>query len=351
MLTFASMLIALGGAALAQSAPPSGLQLAQGPWKLTVHPTLGAQWMTWVGDEARARDGDPALAEGVRLAQTALDLQMQGPAGAFATLRGEEGLAQGDPDALEAWVGVALAGGRGGVWIGQNDLPVTRDRGRENDGLALSWRPVLSTRAAALHPAGAGGGVAVPGRLSLRGGVAYDQVGVDAPMLWGRLDLHPLGAPPDRQDQRVERVAFLLGGGALRHRSSVVGDTGLWTGDLEVRLGPVELAGAWVGLWETSTGGVERASAEWILTAGTVVAPLPSGDLHLQARAERISGLWDEGEVRWVPTGRLSWRAGDGALEAYVESRLSFEVPAATLPPDSADRSTGVAGVGLVARW
>lgn len=351
MPTFASLLIALGGAALAQPAPPSGLQLAQGPWKLMVHPTLGAQWMAWVGDDASVRGGDPAVTEGVRLAQTALEFEMQGPAGAFATLRGEEGLAQGDPDALEAWVGVALAGGKGGVWIGQNDLPVTRDRGRENDGLALSWRPVLSTRAAALHPAGAGLGLAVPGRVSMRGGAAYDRVGTDAPMWWGRLDLHPLGPPPERQDQRVERVAFLLGGGALRHRSSVVGDTGLWTGDLELRLGPVELSGAWVGLWETSVLGVETASEEWVLTAGTVVAPLPDGDLHLQLRAERITGLWVDESVRWVPTGRLSWRTGAGALEAYIEGRLSFEVPEAGVSRERVARSNDVAGVGLVARW
>ena len=52
-----------------------------------------------------------------------------------------------------------------------------------------------------------------------------------------------------------------------------------------------------------------------------------------------------------MPTGRLSWRAGGGALEAYAETRLSFEVPDPDLAAEAVDRSNGVAGVGLVARW
>lgn len=344
--------------ALGQGQPGAPLQGEAGAWRPSIHASLGAQWMAWVGDEADLARFDAAPTEAVRMAQSAAELEAVGPGGVAATLRLEEGVFHaGGLEAAEAWVGLIGWEGRLGVWIGRNDLPVTRDRQRENDELVLSQRPVLSRTLWPIHPTGAGGGLALADKLAVQGGASYTSLNADAPLWWVRADLTPLGPPPDRQDEAVQGVCMLLGGGWLAQRSESLGDTLLWTADLELRIGPAELSGAWVH-HEVSRDALRDQRQEWIAAAGSRLFRVGTGDLHLQVRGERVTNLLPGEAVRWLPMGRLALRLQEGRVQIYSETLLSFEEGSGVLPGEDVvasgrgiERDNHVVSAGMLVRW
>ena len=334
----------------AAPAPPSAgpssspVPIAGGTWQMDVSGALGAQALVWVGEDADLRQGDLARTETVRLAQGFFEAGFRGPAGAFANFRVEEGvLGPAGLEAAEAWVGLSALKGRAGAWVGRNDLPVTRDRKRENDQLALSWRPHLSRTLWPVHPTGAGAGLGIPGRASLQGGASYAQLNADAPLLWARADLSPLGPVPARQGERVQGAAFALGGGLLRQSSPSRGETRFWTADAEVRVGPAEVSGAWLRHAERPGTPGERVRSEWIASVGSTLLSTPNSALFLHLRGERVVGLDPDGAARWLPGGRLGWRGAGDAVEVYGEGHLSFE--------EATARENGLAAAGMRVRW
>lgn len=345
---------------LAQDAPGPAAPL-QGDgraWRPAVHASLGAQWMFWVGDDADLARFDAAPTEAVRMAQSAAELEAVGPGGVAATLRLEEGIFHaGGLEAAEAWVGLLGWEGRLGAWIGRNDLPVTRDRQRENDELVMSQRPVLSRTLWPIHPTGAGAGLAFADKVSVQGGASYTSLNADAPLWWVRADLTPLGSPPERQDQAVQGLCFLLGGGWLAQESESLGDTLLWTADLELRLGPAELSGAWVH-HEVARAGQRDQRGEWIATAGSRLFRVGSGDLHMQLRGERLINLLPGEDVRWLPMGRVALRLQEGLVQIYSEALLSWEEGTGLISgQDVIDSGRGIerdnhlVSAGMLVRW
>ncbi len=345
MLVLALALLCIDPAqAQAPAPPPRGLKLSQGAWKAQIDAAdLPAGFGVMV-QEVAPGSLDLGPRPPLRLSQTAAEIALQGPAGFVVDLRAEDGLLGPDPaHAVEAWAGVALARGSLGLWMGRNDLPVTRDRLRENEELALSWRPLLSTAAGPLNVDGVGLGLAWPGKLTLRGGAAWPDLGEQAPRLWFRGDIHPMGPPPDREDDAVPAFAFRVGGGGFQDRGTGLG---LWDADLELRLGPAVLGADWIQLRGT---GQEPPLREWILSLGSEILPLANGGISLHLRGERLTGLDPAEGARWLPAGRLAWRGADGAVQIYAESALSFEVP--ELPALPIARENGLVALGMLARW
>ena len=150
---------------------------------------------------------------------------------------------------------------------------------------------------------------------------------------------------------------MLLGGGWLAQRSESLGDTLLWTADLERRIGPAELSGAWVH-HEVARDAFRDQRQEWIAAAGSRLFRVGTGDLHLQVRGERVTNLLPGEAVRWLPMGRLALRLQEGRVQIYSETLLSFEEGSGVLPGEDVvasgrgiERDNHVVSAGMLVRW
>lgn len=303
----------------------AGPQGALGDTRWEVDAALGARWMVLVGDDADLTRYDPVANEGVAVSPLALEGELIHTSGLFSALRLEEGVVHaGAVEAAEAKVGWRAPQGWGELWGGRGDLPVTRDRRIEVEDNRFSVAPLLSRAALPSHAAGVGGGIAWPERAELNGGLAWTSTGADAPVTWGRLDLHPLGAVPEAELADRDRPAFNLGIGASRLDSQALGRSALLTADGELRLGSWQVAGGWTR-W-TSDDGVTRARDGATAQVGGRALRLGAWGVYLAARVERVTGLEEGEDARWLGAARGSLAERDQRWEAYVEWLPSREL-------------------------
>ena len=286
---------------------------------------LGAQWTPIVGDESELARGDWTQLPGVRMAQSALEVEIEGPQGTFAEVRVEEGIFHlGALEAGEAVIGWAPSDSAV-VWVGRSDVLLTLDRIREAEDHALSIRPVISRTLLPLHMGGVGLEFAGADWSRLRGGLTYATASVDAPYRWVRADIHPFGASPSRRDAVVETPIVSVGGSVLQRSSESLGELLFLSGDLEIRMGSVLIAAAWVRADQD-----EERMEEWI---GELGAGLLSGDwgrMHSHLRYERATGLETGEDWRHIGTGRIAWSSVDARFTSYVEAFVSRESGAVT---------------------
>ena len=282
--------------------------------------TLGAQWIGLVGEDAALARLDWIQLPGVRMAQSALEVEVSGPQGTFAEIRVEEGIFHAG--ALEA--GEALVGWSPKeelvLWIGRTDVPVTLDRVREPEDDALSIRPIVSRILLPLHVGGVGMDLAWSEWAQIRGGISYATASVDRPYGWVRADIHPLGPVPARRDEPVDSTVFSVGGSVLQRDSESLGWVRFTTGDVEWRSGPFLLSGAWV---QTNQDG--DITGSWIAELGMGLPPASWGRLHTHMRYESVTGLEPDEERRHIGTGRLSWQTTDLRFTGYLETSISRE--------------------------
>ncbi len=350
--------ILLAASALA-GAPGPQASVEAGPFRLSGEAALGARAWVWVGEDAETTRYDPVATEGVAVVPLALEGEARTARGLFALVRIEEGVIHaGAVEAAEARLGVEAPGGWGELWLGRGDLPVTRDRTREPEDLALGLSPVLSRATLPWHAAGAAGGLSWPERASLRAGLAYTAPSSDAPWLWSRLDLHPLGAPPADERLRVAAFTADLGAGLATLDSPSLGRTRMLSGDLELRWGPALLAGGYTRVDGEDAGGAQTARAAWDLQAGAGVLDLGPTTLRVALRAERATGLEEGEDARWLGLGRLSLTDPDAAVEAFVEALLSREQGDGVSEGEDVvvlgrgvERANDAISVGLRMRW
>jgi hypothetical protein len=288
-----------------------------------VSAALGAVWDPWVGEEAALTALDPVATEGVRVVQSALAVEAHGPVGSHALLRVEEGIFHaGALEAAEAQVGWLAPGGFGEASVGRADIPGTADRDWEPEAQIFAVRPLLSRVLLPNHAAGVGATVAYPDRASLRAGLSYLTATADAPFRWARLRVHPLGPPPEREDAAVDGLALTASAGWLGLDSEAQGELRLLDADLDLRWRFVALGGE--GVWVKASSAPPRQ--EWILRAQSLLCPLPKGsDLHLALRGERVTGVVEGEDARWLLSARLAFRSADARFVPFVEAALSRE--------------------------
>lgn len=321
------MLLLVVLAALPWSCPAGAGELfrSEGPppagFKVYLHGALGAQAVLHVGEDADLVLHDPLLRRTVRLAGTALDVQITGPFGLFGRIRLEEGLFHGGSlDSVEALLGWLAHPGYVGTWLGRGDIRYSRDRDAHAEDHALSIRPTLSRVLLPEHGNGAGVGVAWPGRMSLLGGVSFSSVMADAPHLWARFRMHPLGNLPSDVAGPASGPLFQLAAGVVHRPTGSLGELSLLSVDGTFRWRSLSVEVGWTAQMEP----VGRD--QWIWEVGSTIVPIPGGsDIHLYARLERTSNLVPGERVRWTVGTRLSWRVLDRRLHAYVELWWPFE--------------------------
>lgn len=319
---------------------------------LTAEAALGAELAAWVGEEADVLAWDPWATEGVRMAASALGLEVEHEVGAFAELRVEEGVVHaGGLEAAEATVG--WKGGEWGEWwVGRGDLGVTLDRAVEAEDLGLSTRPVVSRAALPLHASGVGGELGWEERVEVAGGAAWSSSTADAPWLWARLEVAPLGERPERLDAPVEGLRGSAGAGAAWLRSAALGEQRLLTGDLSLRFRAAALD---VAALHLHTPDAPDRLELWA-QAGTRLARAGEGDLHLLVRQERVTGLAEGERARWLTTGRLAWRSADLGVVPYLHATVSRETGSGVAAGEDAvglgaERANDVYGAGMLLRF
>ncbi|MDP6932474.1 MAG: hypothetical protein QGG40_06130 [Myxococcota bacterium] len=313
--------------------------------------TLGAQWVGWVGEDAELARLDWIQLPGVRLAQSALEVEVTGPQGTFAELRVEEGVFHsGALEAGEAVVGWSPADALG-IWVGRADVPVTLDRIREPEDDALTIRPVISRAVLPLHAGGLGVDLAWVERAQLHGGLSYGTSSVDAPYLWVRGDLHPLGPVPGRRDLSVEKAGFSTGGSVLHRQSESLGSLLLLSGDVEFRTGPFLAAAGWVRADQD-----DARMEGWSGELGAGFAEGTQGRVHTHVRYEAASGLEADEDWRHIGTARVAWQSTDLRFTAYLEGSASRE-DGSVSDSDVVDLGRGIErandtlGLGGLLRW
>ena len=294
---------------------------AAADWEVHIKGALGAQGLVYVGDESDVVRYDPALRPTIRLVQSALELEVEAPFGLFAEIRLEDGLIHGgELEATEALIGWMSDPGYFGAWLGRGEVPWSRDRDMESEDHALSIRPTLSRVLVPIHANGFGLGGAWPDRLGLHVGASFRGTTADAPHLWARLRIHPVGALPAGAATPSQGPRFQLAAGVVHRPSESLGTLTLLAVDGTFRWGPLAVD---VG-WQRQFAPVERD--QWTWEVGSTIVPIPGGtDIHLHARLERVTALVEPEDARWTVAARLGWRALDRRLVVYVEMYLPLE--------------------------
>ena len=349
MLLLACLLIARVEAHDEYPEPTFRISRAEGQ----VHAALGARWTAAVQDDADLSSLDAVATPQVTLAQSALEVGLSSPVDpdghvrVRALLRVEEGIVHaGGLEAGEAWVGLDALGQVLAMQLGRDDLPVTRDRRTELEEQPHALRPALSRTALPVHADGAALTLSWPRLASAQGGLSWQSRTADAPMQWTRVDLSPLA--------RTEGpFSVELGGAALRHPSPSLGTSTLWVADGQLGLGPVRLAGGWQR-FDRPTGLLQETLAE----VGLDLRLVGLHHLAVDLRGERVVGLVDGEDARWLGTGRLAWRhAADPDVQGYVEALLSREQGSVAASDDvlvfddRIERRNDALALGLLTRW
>jgi hypothetical protein len=314
---------------------------------LDLEGALGVQAVPYVEADADLLALDPVNNEGIRVIPAALSATLRVPHGVEARLRVEEGQVHaGGLELAEARLGIQHP--IAGFWLGRGDLPVSRDRELESEGLLYSTRPLLSRVVLPLHANGVGGHLSWPGRLTAEAGAAWPALSSDAPWWWGRLRLHPLGELPEWEDKRSDTPVFQVAAGIAGMDSPTLGSSLLLDVDGSARLGPVGLDLGWL-----RRSGAETVQ-EILVSASAVVLEKEKFCLGLGLRGERSWG--SETEQRWIGSSRLygSWKPA--FLTLYVEAYLPLEDGEAPLQPGvvlldrSLERANNWGAVGLLFR-
>ncbi len=314
---------------------------------LDLEGAIGVQAVPYVEQDADLLALDPVNNEGIRVIPAALSATLRAPYGVEARLRVEEGQVHaGGLELAEAKLGIQHP--IAGFWLGRGDLPVSRDRELESEGLLYSTRPLLSRALLPLHANGVGGYLSWPEQLTLEVGGAWPALSSDAPWWWGRLRLHPLGELPEREDLRPERPAFQVAAGIAGMDSPSLGRSLLVVVDGSARLGPVGLDLGWLRLSGKQT------VQEIVLSVSAVLLDKEPFSLGVGLREERSWG--QEAEQRWISSSRLYGTWKPAFLTLYVEAYLPIEdgeapaKPGVVLLDRSLERANNWGAVGLLFR-
>ena len=334
-----------------------------GPTHVEASASAGAAVMAWVGDGADRIAFDPIAVEGIRIAPAAAGVDVRAPRGARVTGRIELSPTRAALTLAELRAGWEAPDGYGGAGIGQLHVPLSSDRRYEVEGMALSFRPVLSRVGLPVHAPGVQGRIAWPDRVQLSVGSVWTSPSLDAPTSYARLDITPLGPPPRFEDGDVEGLYAAAGGGiALQRAADLAQDTWI-AGDVVVgwRSLAVDLG------WISRIRGDLVADDQWV-AARSRIARLPGEtDLYFAARMEWVDGIVEGELARNLATGRLSWRMHpinrmgddrDAWAALYAEGTFSREVGIGGVAPEtgealvlSAERANDWFGVGAWLRW
>jgi hypothetical protein len=319
---------------------------------VAVDGALGAEILPYVGDDADVTRFDPFATEAVRVVPAAVGVHLAGPGGVFGALRVEEGVVHaGGLEAAEARVGWAQPKGWIAASLGRGDVPLTRDRDLEVEDLVFSVRPVLSRAFLPLHATGANATFAWPDRAHAELGASWPALTSDAPYLWARLAIHPLGSLADAQDAPADGPRVQLAGGIARLDSPSIGQQLLLAGDLSVVWGPVFADAGWIRAADTTT------RDEWLGEAGVGIGRRTGPQVHVAARMEHVTGLEPGEDARWIAAGRVALRLREGHVSVYAEALHSIEVGAAAsadedvvVLDDSIERANDSVALGVLLR-
>ncbi|MEZ4235074.1 MAG: hypothetical protein R3F59_02705 [Myxococcota bacterium] len=330
----------------------------------------GSAVVVFAGNGSDALRYDVIQLEGLRVAPAAAAADVSGPYGVRGTVRIEAALSDGRVATSELRVAELRAGweapdGYGGVGMGRIHVPLSSDRRDETEGMALSFRPLLSQLGSApLHAPGVDARIAWPDRVQVQGGVVWTAPSASAPMTWARLDLLPLGPMPDDEDGHTDKLRIDAGGAIADQRDHVGGPETWLVGDVSAAW---RSFGGEVG-WISRNHAGTISDDQWIALHARL-APLPvHTDLFFAGRVEWIDGIVAGEFARNQATGRLSWRAlqpdadfGDGADRAwaalYVEGTVSRESGAGNEPTTGDaltldhERPNDWLAVGVWTRW
>lgn len=275
-----------------------------GPAEVTVAASAGAAVSVWVGDGADPALLDPVGTEGVVVTPGTLAVSVSGPYGANGRARVE--IVPNAPalEVLEVRAGWEAPDGYGGAGLGRIRIPQSRDRRFDTEDLALTHRPVLSRAALPGYAPGVDAWVAWPTRGTLTVGAFWTDPSANAPYLFGRLDLTPLGALPSREDGDADGPRIGAGGSFALRRSSFTGADTWLAGDVWFGWRSIGVDGGWIS---RSTGGVV-SDDQWVGGHARVVRLPEATDLFVAARVEWIDGIVVGETARIVANGRLSWR-------------------------------------------
>lgn len=280
---------------------------------------LGGRWTVLVGDQASVSTFDALLRPGVRAYPLALTASLQGPRGGYALLRIEEAVAHaGSLEAAEARLGFHT--GTVGGWIGNGDIPVTRDRDREMEDRHFMVSPVLSRILLPAHAPGVSASGEWPERVGMDLGLAWPTATSDAAYRWGRLRIHPLGEVSRDASSADDGVRIQVAAGALWQDSESLGELRLGTVDAELRFGHVGLAAGYM-----TTDGPTWTASEVLVSGWGRLLSVDAGDLSGQVRIEHAAGLIDGEDNRLIGTARLSVRPTDTLIDLFVEGMVSRE--------------------------
>lgn len=316
---------------------------------------LGAAFVPWVGKSADLLLLDPLALDGVRVTPAAAGVAVDFRFGGQLEARLEQGVVHGaEVELAEARVGWRDPKGFVGLGVGRAHVPYSLDRRYEQEDLALAFRPLISRLGLPLHATGFDGGVAWPERARLIGGAFWATPTADAPHLWARVDVTPLGPLPDQQDGRADDPRFAVGGGLVERQSPLLGPE--WT---------VCVDGAFYWHSLGVDGGWSRQDKDgavigdgWLGASARLVAFDGGSDLYLAARGERLTGLVPGEDWRGIGLGRLSWRTRGAWAAVYVEGEVSREVGRGTggggddvVDLGRAERGNDWVAIGVWTRW
>lgn len=304
---------------------------SENAWELHAEGAIGAVVVPYVGPDADVVLLDPVWAAGVLPHPVAARAHLVGPSDLHASLAVEMSREHfGQLGVGEAVVGWAPAWAA--VWGGLADVPVTRDRELHPEDRVAVHEPVLSRHFLPQHMAGVGLGARPGDVVHGRVGVAWASPTADAPWVWSRVAVHPLGPLPEREAEPLPGDARVqVAGGAARLDSEALGDEVMLSGGVDVAASRTMGGAEVVYARRDSTGALEA------LAYAAQAVPVSSDDrwdMLLYVRGSRATGIVEGEAVRYGLTPRLAFRQLSWNFEVFAEGWLSWE---------QADSSPGVA--------
>lgn len=320
---------------------------------------VGAVLVPWAGERADLVARDAVGSQGLRVTPAAAGAEVLVPFGGWAKVRIEGGaewqplVADVDLQLAEAQLGWVDPGGIAAFRAGRIHLGITSDRAFEQEDLALAFRPVASRALLPIHANGVDASVSWPDRLTLTTGGFWAAPTSDAPHLWARLDVTPLGPLPEREDGDVEDPRFSVGGGVVLLDSPLLGVQRTYTADGGITWNGMGVDGGWI----RQVVGIVVTDNEWVAARSRVVRFPGDTDLYVAGRYEWVSDLVAGEDSRSIALARISWRSPDAWAALYVEGSMSREEGPGLVGTGEvvdlgrAERPNDWFGAGVWARW